>query len=294
MNVARWSPSHALEREAAEEARLAARARLRVRVALAATALAAPLTCFALSSRPEFFPIGLAYTMGAFWSLKRALRQQESWAWERDAAAIDEFGGRDGWSVQLMVRQGEAPTGEDRGMMWIEGDRLYFAGRRTSFGLTADQASGDCRFDSAVRGHQHELLLPLAAWTAAGQVAVSFAPVVHAKWQDRGAVYDLREAVDRWRARGGAEGGQLPPIVPGPGAPSAQVLLRRAVWAGTIWIAYGVGVVGLVGAGLAAAALPCAMAGGLIGAVWGDAWSPFARYRAYQDRRRLDPRQFWL
>ena len=230
---------------------------------------------------PWSIGLALATVGGSLLSFRTLHRRQSAIreaAWLRDAATMDEFGRRDGWLVDLMVRRGEAPTGSDRGMLWIEDGRLYFAGRRTSFGLSADQAAGFCRQGLSIPGLRHELDLRLVA---PGPLSITFEPVSGAKWQkSRRTAHELREAINRWAGQGGVEGGQLPPLAIGPGAPSANALLLRALapllyWPATLLAFASPFPFPIV---LAALATACFLP---------SVWVPTARLRAWHDRRRL-------
>ncbi len=137
--------------------------------------------------------------------------------------------GHDGHLVSLIVRQGDAPTGEDRGVLWYENGRLYFAGRRTSFGLVPDQARGFATLEEPATGVRHRLNLVLHRESATGPMSLSFAPFVPSLSNPDVAVGALRMDLDRWK-NGRAYGeGQWPPATLGPCVVSERKLLARAL-----------------------------------------------------------------
>lgn len=140
--------------------------------------------------------------------------------------------GRGGQFVALIVRQGDAPTGEDRGILWFEDGRLYFSGHRTSFGLVPDQIKGFAKVKDAVRGVRNELNLALTREGPAGPMSLSFGPATTRHGNPDYAVGGLKADLDRWyEGRSGrAPGpGQWPPATVGPGVVSEWRLLGRAL-----------------------------------------------------------------
>ena len=146
MKEADWTVSPTLEREAAAIRRRETRVdrllgggALTLLVATLALAFLSPWM-FMESLLPTAFVVVyvallLGTTVGV--ALRNGCREFPDTA---DVAMRAEFGGGVGWLVEVTVRQGETPTGMDRGMLWFEEDRLLFAGHRTSFALAPRQA----------------------------------------------------------------------------------------------------------------------------------------------------------
>lgn len=194
-----------------------------------------------------------------------------------DRTKREEFGSGAGWIVNLLVRQGDAPTGADRGMLWLEGGRLLFSGDRTSFALSSDQIAGPCRVQKPVAGLRHAIQVPLTPRTMAGPLSLSL---------DAGADEDaVRRAVDRW-AQEKTAGGQLPPTRIGPGAPSPRRLLRGALGSSAYGMASLAAVV-FVFAHVPALGLAIALLALYLG--WRlDSLVVPLRWRAFRDRSRLN------
>ena len=221
---------------------------------------------------------------------------------ERDVALRDAFSEGEGWLVNLLVLQGAAPTGTDRGMMWVEDGRLYFVGHRTSFGLLPDQTAGRSRWREPVPGLRLALSLPLDRRTAAGPLSLTFAPVVDPK-----EAAEVSEAIDAWRhaseplsPRGEGilgsgqtstihnpqstiEIGQFPPTELGPGAARPGGLLAVALGTSLYWFG---------GTAIALVTLTGNEAAAVIVVLWLLArpfglWNLRLRWQAWLDRRRV-------
>ena len=137
--------------------------------------------------------------------------------------------GHDGRLVSMIVRQGDAPTGEDWGMLWFEEGRLYFSGRRTSFGLVPEQARGFATVDDSARDVRHRLNLPLALDSAVGPVSLSLAPFAATLSNPEVAVGALRADLDRWKHERAWGEGQWPPLTLGPCVATERRLFGRAL-----------------------------------------------------------------
>lgn len=142
---------------------------------------------------------------------------------EEVLALRDEFGAGPAWTVDLIIRQGEAPTGRDQGLMWVEGGRILFSGKRTSFAISPAQADGPVRHEPAVRGLRLRLNLDLAAQTEVGPVSLSFWPIaegVQRREEDASSMrYAFNTVIEgtRWQPAKAVEG-QWPPFDIGPEA----------------------------------------------------------------------------
>ena len=225
--------------------------------------------------------LGIALVLGAFWAAYRFDGVRASLiaaSEEADEILQREFGTGEGWFVDLFVHEGEAPTGVDRGMLWIEDGRLVFAGHRTSFSLSTGQALG-VRRQIPVRDVRYEIRVDLSS----GQ-AVSFGCRQGRSYGTaKGATQGLLLVVRMWARRPAVGGGQLPPSSLGPGAPSHVRLLGRAVGSTAFYT---------VMLWLVALALPSglylylAFAFYTAGSGW-NLWHPFALWRAWWARRRL-------
>ncbi len=285
MNVARWTRAPHIEWEIEKEARALRDTVWQARLAFAAVPLWLVVAAFLPGDFEGVGPIFVILALFAIYGSAKATSAKKSARdahWSRDAAVIDEFGVRSGWLVELIVHGGDAPLGTDRGMMWIEEGRLYFAGRRTSFGLTADQTAGPCERVRAVPGLRHGLRLPLRASNA----FLSFTVVRPAKWQMAMRDGEVAEVVKDWIARREATGGQLPPLEPGPGSASAHRLLAKTIVSFGYWPALLLLVrwSNLFDFSLAAIVFLLGLgAGGALPSLS----SPALWLRAYRDRRRL-------
>lgn len=235
-------------------------------------------------------PVGtLIFAFGGLGLLFRHGDERHHAEHDKALALREEFGTGPVWTVDLMIRQGEAPTGRDQGLMWVEGGRVMYSGLRTSFALVPTQAMGSVWHDAALPDLRLRLNLVLTRETPVGALSLSFWPLSEdarrAENDAAGLRYALNTVFDgRWTHKDLA--GQWPPVTLGPGAPSPKSLRRGTllrVAAGTTlgaWIGFCLAFANL-GLGLAAF-LVLGGAGGLF--AWG-ATKP--RWRAYRDARRL-------
>jgi hypothetical protein len=208
----------------------------------------------------------------------------------RKLAIRDEYGEIDGWQVDMTVFQGAAPTGHDRGMVWIEDGRLYFVGERTSFGLSPSQVS-----ITGARSLSHEpaladIQLPLDRTTAGGNLSVGLqvVPTDSGEFSAHNRQDQCRLAIKSWVKSGDSGEGQLPPLTIGPSMPGTLRLFWMAVTATAFWS--GLTVIVLL-IGLTASwwtVFPVLFTIGLIATLWWDVWSPRIRWLAWRDRRRFD------
>ena len=224
-----------------------------------------------------FFGLG-----GLLLALAFRLARVEDARFRGYAAVRAEFEGGHGQLVSLLIRQGDAPTGADVGVLWFEDAHLYFSGRRTSFGLVPGQARGGGRLRDRVPGVRNAVELPLRRDTALGAMTLSIDPLLPGKANVVGERATLLAALDAWARDRSDDPGQLPPAAPGPGVVSDRRLLRDAL-ATTLLGAAAVGLVGLY------AAPRYAVLAFLVG-LWafvGVVPSSNLRWRALRDRRRL-------
>ncbi len=152
----------------------------------------------------------------------------------------DDFGAGPSWTVDLIVRQGEAPTGRDQGLMWVEGGRVLFSGKRTSFAISPDQIASPIRHEMAVRDLRLRLNLDLKAATSAGAVSLSFWPIADSFRRAEEDASAMRYAFNTILANGRWTvappiAGQWPPLELGPGALSPSkalhsIRIRVALW----------------------------------------------------------------
>ena len=140
-----------------------------------------------------------------------------------------EFPSDCGMLVSLIVRQGDAPTGEDVGLLWFEEGRLYFSGRRTSFGLVSGQARTVSGVREGVRGIRNAVDLTLRRDTAAGTMALSFEPVLPPHEGRDVHRTALRAELAGWLGVVSGGEGQFPPTILGPGVVAQGRLLRDAL-----------------------------------------------------------------
>ena len=218
--------------------------------------------------------VALAFVVVAFWAAWHVDRRRLALvaaSEEADRVLRTEFGEGPGWFVDLIVHRGGAPTGVDRGMLWIEDGRLVFAGHRTSFSLSTDGVR-DVKRGFPVRGVRHEIRLALPD----GQ-AVSFVP------HEKGTTNVLYATVVSWATGIETFGGQFPPLGIGPGATSPGRLLGRALGATAFYALLGWTVTGVFAYGLSLYVF-------ILFYYWGTTWNlwhPLALWRAWRDRRRL-------
>ena len=235
--------------------------------------------------------LGMFGGMGFTFFLTPAFLVLAIYAWSQELPAErerhydalrEEFMGVRGTLVQMIVRQGDAPTGEDEGVLWFEEGRLYFAGRRTSFGLVPGQSTGECHRRTRVKGIHNGVEIPLRVRTVAGTMTLSFDPILPGGG-DAAEGRRLQTELARW-TKGRAEGeGQYP----------ARALAPNVVSEGRI----------LLGALVATVPIPLAVAlwlGSFVGRGWpltifvvglyvfaGMVPGSNLRWRALRDRRRL-------
>lgn len=250
--------------------------------------VAMPVAAFAL-------PVGLAVPVGAvvlcggtLGLMVRHLDDRKRAMGERARALRDEFGVGPVWTVDLMVRQGEAPTGRDQGLLWVEDERIVFSGLRTSFSLAPSQAAGPVHHLPQMSGLRHRLNLTLARETDAGPLSLSFWPLASGLQRSENDAADLRFALNTVAGRRDhalETTGQWPPTARGPGAPTSRDLLLRAM--ATPFVG---AILGLVGFGMllpnaaAATVVFLVFAVGLNLACFGESRP---RWQAYRDARRL-------
>lgn len=208
----------------------------------------------------------------------------------RREAFRSEHEGVAGWSVDLVVLQGAAPTGKDTGVVWFDDDRLYFLGTRTSFGLARGQVTNS-KFDDWLPNELHPpLTLTLSSKTPAGTLSVGFNVLPQSPREFRASRTGraLSEAVRGWMAASSGDEGQLPPLAVGPEAPTRLTLLREALHTTAVW--------GIVAAVVLWWSISTdwwlapiwAVLAMLLLIPWGAVWIPRLRWQAWRDRRRLD------
>lgn len=194
---------------------------------------------------------------------------------EADDARRGELGRNVGWLVDVLILQGDAPTGADRGMLWIDDGRLCFSGDRTSFALSPDQVAGRCRTTTPIVGLRHEVRLPLCHPTLTLSIGL-----------ERTSIAEFRRQIHLWTTSASPSEGQLPPTSLGPGAASPGRLLLGAVFSTVYWVA----VLSMVFVSSQIEGsydlLPFILAFAVLGAFL-RCWYPVTRWRAWRDRRRL-------
>lgn len=209
---------------------------------------------------------------------------------ERERALRSEFSSVQGWIVDLMIRQGHTPTGRDRGLAWFEGERLYFSGERTSFGLSRSQVAGFVDYDHAIEGLRLSLEIQLHATTPAGPVAVDFdlMPPLEATTADTPRA-PFVSAIKGWLAKAaGDDEGQLPPLTLGPEVLNRPALLRSATISTAAWTLILAGFIwgGLYQDWVGSLAVTMIVVGALFS--WSHLWYPRFLWQALRDRKRLD------
>ena len=186
------------------------------------------------SLNPAYLPFAIAAVGGMSLGLIPIVLHWEA----RQAAAhkVDDelregFGRGVARFVSLIIRQGGAPTGEDRGLLWFEDGKMYFSGHRTSFGLVPSQVSGFATVDSSVPRVRHEVNLVLKRDTPAGPMSLSFGGIVPVEFNVAAQHASLRMDLDDWKQRGYGEEGQWPPSGFGPLVVSdRRLLFELAAW----------------------------------------------------------------
>ena len=215
-----------------------------------------------------------------------------------------EFGEDGGWVVSLSIRQGDAVTGVDSGLLWFEDGKLYFAGRYTSFGLLPGQVVGKPCFRDRPFGTRNTIEFDLDRVSTAGRTRLSLRLLLPPRQVDReedggrafGAMFPwernehvdfahrcaLKAELDAWAVQKREGRGQYPPATLGPGIVSERRLFLEA---SSITLA-GAAIVTLFGNLISSAD---ARSLTLFGAYLFVAVVPASnlRWRALRDRRRL-------
>lgn len=234
-----------------------------------------------------FFGIAII-SLGAI-PLARHWERQQELARKPDAELKEGFGIGRGRFVSLIVRQGDAPTGEDRGMLWFEDGRLYFSGHRTSFGLVPAQVSSFATLEAGVPGVLNEVNLVLRRDTPAGPMSISFGLFLSPQTNPAPRLAKLKYDIDDWKSHDAKwrdvapeEPGQWPPSVAGPGVISDARLLAGALTVSVVLPCLVGGLLWRVSSGGIATIAFCVA---LLVAAFSPAGS--LRWRALRDRRRL-------
>ena len=204
----------------------------------------------------------------------------------------EEFGVGPAWTVDLLVRQGEVPTGRDQGLMWVEGGRIVFSGLRTSFALVPGQTAGPVGHEPSVSGLRFRLNRPLDRETPGGRLSLSFWPLSEGARRRENDAADLRFALNTVledQVESPFAEGQWPPMAVGPGAPSLCELHRGALGRVLAWVLLSA-VFGLAIAGLGAWIGLGAFAFMALGSNWAFMFENRPRWRAWRDRKRLEAR----
>jgi hypothetical protein len=287
---AEWSLHAVTEREIVEGGRRRARSRRQMWALCLAAFGVCPLSCFGLStSYPLVGMVGLVLPGGLLvYALVRGGADADRFRNER-IRLQEEHAAVGGWIVHLSILQGAAVTGRDEGVVWFEDDRLLFAGRRTSFALSADGATGGVHESWSLTGS----VVPLHAETVAGRVALAFEvlPWEGAAAPAGGGAPGFVRALRGWLDVAAPAEGGLPPLAVGPGAPAVDRLLLAAVANTAFWAA----ALGLFALSVAAgwqAAIPVALVCAVLLLGWSDLWVPRHRWYAWRDRRRLERAQW--
>ena len=160
------------------------------------------------------------------WFAKRLKDRQREFE-----ALSGEFNSVSGHFVSVIIRQGDAPTGWDQGVLWFEDGHLYFAGRRTSFGLVPGQARALAPPHPILAGVRNAVELALRRDTAAGGMALSFEPLLPPHESVPVHRQALRSDLDQWLGEWAEGPGQLPPTTFGPDIVSEGRLLAEALLA---------------------------------------------------------------
>lgn len=149
-----------------------------------------------------------------------AWQRRRNRRWYDENALRAGYQPRTGILVDLIVRQGAAPTGVDRGMLWVEQGRLYFVGHYTSFGLTQSQVEKQFLNEPNIFSLSYPTTLELNAKTPVGPLSVCFEPIDPSSGSftaDRRS--ELRQTLNRWLGAKSDCEGQVPPLTLGPGQP---------------------------------------------------------------------------
>ena len=206
-----------------------------LRLAFEATGLLAGAAAFAALAAPFGFapPVAIgALVFGTIGLAGRHADDRRRTAGESVQTLLEAFGAGPVWRVDLMVRQGEAPTGCDRGLLWVESGRIAFTGLRTSFVLAPSQARDGVRHAARLDGQRLRLNLELARETRGGLLSLSFWPLAENLRRAESDAADLRAALDRTLKGLPTDpteaSGQWPPVALGPGARTPRALFVRA------------------------------------------------------------------
>ena len=171
----------------------------------------------------------IALVVGTRISMRKRREERRRSASARLIGLRKGLGAGPSWPVDLAVRQGEAPTGYDQGLLWIEREGIAFCGLRTSFLLTPSQVVGEVRHQDRVAGIRYRLNLRLDLQTTVGPLSISFWPTDEG--DEETAAADLRFALNtrlRSTLHPSTVGGHWPPTAIGPAAPTPGTLWRAA------------------------------------------------------------------
>lgn len=201
-------------------------------------------------------------------------------------ALAKEHGAVDGWTVEITIFQGAAPTGYDHGVVWVQDGQLFFVGARTSFGLFASEVTPNAKARFAAEREADSLELPLCASTPAGSVTLDLRPLA----QDRAGVARLGWAVRAWLAQGTKGHGQLPPLALGPESPTPSDLLSQAVGVSMLWavgLPFVLGLAALCAATWWSIPIVVPLLIWVLCFLWRSFGTPASHWRSWRDRRRL-------
>ncbi len=289
-----WRLNPVTERELAQDRRQERKRRRNLWALVLASIGLCPFACFGTcmslgaGSDAWGFVLASALSIGAFVAIVMRYTHLAALGRARRLALRQEFGGVAGWLVELTVHQGEAVSGRDVGIAWFEGDRMYFTGSRTSFGLgPADVRGGALDASSTIEIGPH-LMLPLRKETIVGPLSLGFR-FMPSEPENAGLTSNetgFREALRGWSTAGGNTQGQLPPLAPGPDLASVWALQARAVLASATVPG---ALVLLTLFGFSSGSFVAVLFGlGLVLALWTPARSPRRCWRAIHDRLRLE------
>ena len=174
-----------------------------------------------------------------FYEMMRTNLRSASWDRPRRAVPWDPV--EDGllqFDVEMDIVQGDAITGSDTGMLWVEGGALCFAGSATSFAIKRDLIDWESQTlrRDPVRPFYRSVVVPLKPFNGVDQWRVQFDVPVKI---DQPGSHQLQHELERFsEATDSGQLEQLPPLDIGPAAFTDKELSRLAAIHAFRWFCF--------------------------------------------------------